>query len=278
MTAERLGSIASELDQYQRALPVRLIATPRAEFVVCRAAEPLGLVRQRVSRDAFDHLPVVDDAGRITAVLDVRAHNATADEASVGSCCTAVAEEFLIGAEVSILDFVRDADRRPFRFLVTGEGISGLVSLSDIQRVPVRAALFAMITRFEMSATQLVAARYPGGAWLARITPGRREKIRAELERARVDKNQVDPLLYTQLADKTRLLIAVANEQGSVRGRSSLSREFRRIEMLRNALAHSNTLGVTHSEACEVVCTVRAIAWWNEWMQEAMLRIGSDTE
>jgi hypothetical protein len=53
-----------------------------------------------------------------------------------------LSEANLIGADASILAFVRDADRHKCRLVVSGCEISGLVSLSDLQRLPVRAALF----------------------------------------------------------------------------------------------------------------------------------------
>jgi hypothetical protein len=52
-----------------------------------------------------------------------------------------LSDENLIGADASILTFVRDADRQRCRLIVAGHEISGLVSLADLQRLPVRAAL-----------------------------------------------------------------------------------------------------------------------------------------
>ena len=41
-----------------------------------------------------------------------------------------------------LLDFVRTADEHSCRLVVDGGRVTGLVSLSDIQKLPVRAALF----------------------------------------------------------------------------------------------------------------------------------------
>jgi hypothetical protein len=59
----------------------------------------------------------------------------------------ALPEENLIGADAGILSFVKGADRRGCRLVMSGAEISGLVSLSDLQKLPVRATvLFALIT------------------------------------------------------------------------------------------------------------------------------------
>jgi hypothetical protein len=267
-----------ELERYQRALPVRLIATERSQFVVCKRDDTLGAIRERIAHDAFDHLPVVDEKERIVGVLDIRALGSMSHDARVRDCCIPIGEELLIGAEVSVLEFLEDADRRPFRFLVTRDGISGLVSLSDIQRLPVRAALFAIITQFEMAATRLIAEYFPQEGWMVSLSPGRREKIEDELRKATGDQNQVAPLLYTQIADKTDLLALIARARGNEESKSALARKFDRIEKLRNALAHSNTLGVTRDDACAVVATVRDIKHWIDWIQVSIKEIGSNTK
>ena len=61
-----------------------------------------------------------------------------------------LSEQLLIGADASILDFMMMADRQRCRLVVLESEISGLVSLSDLQRLPVRAALFALITQSEI--------------------------------------------------------------------------------------------------------------------------------
>ncbi|MBV5269366.1 MAG: hypothetical protein JZU55_04890, partial [Afipia sp.] len=71
-----------------------------------------------------------------------------------------ITEADLIGADAGILDFIRQADFSKFRFLVTGTEISGLVSLSDLQRLPVRAALFGVITHLEMVMTEVIRVKY----------------------------------------------------------------------------------------------------------------------
>ena len=57
-----------------------------------------------------------------------------------------LSEGNLLGADASILTFIRYADHQKCRLIVSGHEISGLVCLSDLQRLPVRAALFGLVT------------------------------------------------------------------------------------------------------------------------------------
>lgn len=267
-----------ELARYQEALPVRLIETPRDHFVNCKPGETLGAVRARNARDAFDHLPVEDDSGHMIGVLDIGALAGRSDETCVADCCIPINEDLLIGSEVSILEFLQNADRRPFRFLVAKDGIGGLVSLSDIQRLPVRAALFAIITQFEMAMAQLIDARFPDDSWLEHLSDGRRLKIEAERLKASEDCNQVARLLYTQFADKLGLLRRIAKERGDNRSRDEFDDEFERLQSLRDQIAHANAIGITREDAKDVIDKVRTIGGWIAWIECALKEIGTQNQ
>jgi len=48
-----------------------------------------------------------------------------------------LSEDNLIGADAGILAFVKMADRHSCRLVIAGSEITGLVSLSDVQQLPV---------------------------------------------------------------------------------------------------------------------------------------------
>lgn len=267
-----------ELARYQEALPVRLIETPRDHFVVCNPEETLGAVRARNARDAFDHLPVEDDGGHMIGVLDILVLDGLPGETRVADCCIPINEDLLMGAEVSILEFLQTADQRPFRFLVTKDGIGGLVSLSDIQRLPVRAALFAIITQFEMAMARLIDARFPDDSWLEYLPDGRRQKIEAERRKASEARNQVAQLLYTQFADKLGLLRRIAKERGDNRSRNEFDDEFERLQDLRDQIAHANAIGITRDDAKDVIDKIRTIRDWIDWIECALQETGKQNQ
>ena len=126
---------------------------------------------------------------------------------SVASFHLPLTEEYLIGADANILDFVVQADTRPCRLVVSGAEIAGLVTLSDLQRLPVRVALFALVTGFEMTMADLIKAKLPDeGAWMAMLKPTRLDKIQHEISMAQAKGAFVDRLLFTQFADKAEML------------------------------------------------------------------------
>jgi hypothetical protein len=95
------------LDAFERGLPVRLIATLRSEFQTCGPDEELEAVTAR-NQEAFDYLPVVDRE-RIIGLLKLvdRANG----QGLVRDQMDPLSEGSLIGADASILTFVRGADQ-----------------------------------------------------------------------------------------------------------------------------------------------------------------------
>jgi hypothetical protein len=168
-----------------------------------------------------------------------------------------LAEEYLIGADASILDFVIQADTRPCRLVVSGSQIVGLVTLSDLQRLPVRAALFALITGFEMMMTDFIKAKLPDmQAWMSMLKPKRIEKIEQEISIAQAKDAFVDALLYAQFCDKAEIMKHL--KPIDISG-TALERQLRHFEDLRNSLAHANQYAASPHQAKHVCNLVREL-------------------
>ena len=235
------------LSAYQESLPVKLIATARPDFKTCRIDEQLSVVFDRNRHDSFDYLPVISKSPNrsesIVGVLHIRALQA--DGGYVGAVCDhmePLCEGHLIGADASVLTFVRHADDSPFRLVVSGREITGLVSISDLQRLPVRAALFAMVTHLEMVMADAIRRRQPNSdRWMSLLSEGRKKKVYEQIERAKSGDTFVDPVLYTQFCDKVRIVNKMGGPADSGAWDAKLfQRDMKDFQDLRDGLAHAN--------------------------------------
>jgi hypothetical protein len=166
-----------------------------------------------------------------------------------------LSEEYLIGADASILDFITDADTRPCRLVLAGPSISGLVSLSDLQRLPVRAALFALITGLEITMAEAIKRTFSANPdWMPLLSKDRQAKIDEEIRKSKDSDAFVDPLLFTQFADK-RTIITKTCQIGE--SRSALGGRLKTIENLRDKVAHANEYAATPKQARNVCAVVR---------------------
>ena len=187
-------------------LTVSLITTPTTALKTCTQHEKISGVVERYPED-FDFIPVVDENQRFIGMFNALAQRDRRTLGTVWQCFSPLSEENLIGADASILDFVLDADQRPCRLVISGSKIVGLVSISDLQRLPVRAALFALITGFEMTMANFIRQRHSEESdWLKCLAAKRRQKIEDEKSEAKADDSYVDTLLFTQFYDKKEIV------------------------------------------------------------------------
>ena len=244
----------------QSGLTVGLVATHRDELKTCKKSELVSHVLNANSDD-FDFIPVMDDFGHeprfvgLFPAAEVR--KSCNDDGLVASVYLPLAEEYLIGADASILDFVIQADTRPCKLVVSGSQIVGLVTLSDLQRLPVRAALFALITGFEMTMADFIKAKLPDAqAWMAMLKPRRIEKIQQEISMAQAKDAFVDTLLYAQFCDKAEIMKCLKPIDMSD---PAFERQLRHFEDLRNSLAHANQYAASPDQAKHVCNLVREL-------------------
>ena len=240
-------------------LAVALIATERDRLMTCRPNESLSAVVQRSAKQQYDYLPVLDDEGsKIVGLLNA------GELVQNPSCMGLVREHFrplsegdLIGANASILDFIKDADSNPCRLIVSESEIIGLVTLSDLQKLPVRSALFALITGFELTMAEAIRKKYATDKdWLWLLCECRRKKINEEVEKSKKQDGFVDKLLFTQFCDKVDILTKSPSFSFSL-SNTKLRRQLKDIEKLRNKLAHANEYAATRTDAQNVCAVVR---------------------
>jgi hypothetical protein len=182
---------AVTLASFQENLPVRLIATPRSAFKTCRPDEELSaLVKRNV--ESFDYFPVVECADGITRegiiglVEVIPFMRGEEPRGLVRDQMRSLSEENLIGADASLLTFIRNADRQMCRLIVSGPEINGLVSLSDLQQLPVRASLFAMVTHLEITMAQAIRGEFNQSEhWMDRLSMGRKSNLRKKAAAAK---------------------------------------------------------------------------------------------
>ncbi|PWT85485.1 MAG: hypothetical protein C5B56_13965 [Proteobacteria bacterium] len=258
------------IEEFQQGLTIDLIATPRADFVTCGIDDMLPGLVERNRRQSFDFLPVTEpESRRIIGLLEIVSFmHGTAAPLSVREAMRPLSEENLIGADAGILAFVRDADRHRCRLVVSGHEISGLVCLSDLQQLPVRVALFGLITSLELMMAAVIRSEFPDReSWLARLPPGRQNKVGEEIDRARIRDGLVDDLLFANFADKIAIL---AESQHRVDASDGLEAELKEIKALRNELAHANDYAALPETANRTCARVRLM---DKWIKEFSRRL-----
>jgi len=261
-----LNAPVDALKTFEEGLPVRLISTPREQMRTCSVNEELASVIER-NVEQFDYLPVTENPGHIVGLIELGSFGAQAMPAgSVRNHMQPLSEENLIGADAGILSFLRDADRRRLRLIVSGRDISGLVSLFDLQKLPARAALFALVTHLEIVMTDAIRREFLNTeGWLGRLAPDRRLQVANEIQKSRDQDSFVDALLFTHLADKATIIRKSPNSPFE---RSIAKSQFFKIQELRNSVAHAKDYALTRETASAVCQAARMIDEWSNTLSD----------
>lgn len=250
----------------QERLPVRLIATARQYLRMCRVDESIIEVVSR-NKEGFDYFPVADTSSagsdRIVGLVELaRFRHGDILGGVVKDHMRPLSDENLMGGDASILSFIKGVDRHPCRLVVSGSSISGLVTLSDLQKLPVRAALFALITHFEIIMTEAIRRDCKDAtAWNMRLSEGRRAKLDTKLQAAMEDDSWVDDLLFTEFADKVTIIL---KSRSFTESKTAFSDQMADVQKLRDNLAHANDYAGSREAAMAVCKTVRIIDTWIE--------------
>ncbi len=256
---------ADTFETLHSGLTVELIQTPRADLVTCRPGEKATDVLDRneagngARRETYDYLPV-EDGDEIVGLFRTRLTAAIrpVGGAIVESHMDRLSSANLIGGDGAILDFLREIDEKPYRLVVAGDRISGLVTWSDLQKLPVRPVLFDLVTGLEAEMVHAIKHRYPSGeGWLVYLRSEGRRNVRRRIERGEENDSRVDALLYTYFCDKARILRAMDCPR-SWEG-SEYPDEFGRIRDLRNQIAHLHDYVASRQEVTRLQETVRSL-------------------
>ena len=252
------------VDEFHRKLTVEMIATPRDRILTCSKDEAVVDVMNRIPKsECYDYLPVTDGRGgepdRIVGVFHARpfyGRSAARADMVGGDQLCGLSEDHLIGANTGILDFVKEGHKKPWRLVISEAGVTGLVTLLDIQRPAARVALFSLIAALESCMIDAIRnifseQRY----WLSLLSDSRREKVCQEMRKSRDDDGHVDDLLFTQLCDKRDIILRRFEDFDFAYSKGQFKKHMKSIERLRDKLVHANDYAYTQTTARDV-CTV----------------------
>ena len=86
-------------------------------------------------------------------------------------------DPMLVSGDEPLMRFLPLLAERPFRLVVMGARIQGIVTRSDVLKLPVYLLAFTLITHLKMVMARLIPAKHPDDdGWIERLSPGRRTR------------------------------------------------------------------------------------------------------
>jgi hypothetical protein len=211
---------------------------------------------------AFDYIPV-REGSRIVGVLDRRAKPA---RGAAGGHMRQIDPACLVSAETPLRMFIPLIGRSPYWLVVRAAGIKGIVTRSDLLKLPMRLHAFTIVTHLETLMADVIRAYRDSDDWLALLSDGRQERILRKQQK--LQKKKLDPPVV-ELTDFCDKRVVVAKLLG-------LHKEFtaplEEIEELRNSVAHSGTYLNDDGDVQMFVERMSAAEAWIERLREFVAR------
>ena len=135
---------------------LRVVHIAVLDLKTCDINQELKEVRANPELSGFDHVPVVSRS-RIVGILEPR-H--AGNEGSVRDKIRQLDDSMLASADEPLTSFVPRLKTSPFRLVLKGTRIDGIVTRSDLIKLPVRLVAFTQICHLEMEMTALIRTRY----------------------------------------------------------------------------------------------------------------------
>jgi hypothetical protein len=225
------GDSIAVVEAMERAVTVDLIATFEPKLICCTPADKISHLLSESEYSTFDYLPVQLD-GRIVGLLPLcqfRSQEVPPSVEAAGNAMCALEQAILIASGTGVLRYMEEADESPCRLVMRETRIAGIVTISDLQKLPVRPALFLFITHLELLMAAVIRAHFrnrPDDDWL-KLLGDRRERVESEWQELNSRNMAIDRITATQFADKRQILMGSGLLHGSRRKTKADSRRSR---------------------------------------------------
>ena len=254
-----LDSFSLTMSGLEAGLRVHHIAA--FDLKTCCAADSLAAVLADASLADFDQIPVRDESKRIVGVL-LRAKNTGSEK--VAESMELLDESLLVSAEAPLMSFIRIAGTIPYKLVLNQDGIKGIVTRSDLLKLPVRLLAFAGVTHLESLMVELIRTKYKHGddSWMRLLGKKRQDKIHSKEGKLKKSRMEIDLLELSDFCDKRDLVSQIADPG------PHFSDELVSAEELRNQIAHAATFVVSDSDARGFALQLQKIEHWIQTLQQ----------
>jgi hypothetical protein len=161
-----------------------------------------------------------------------------------GDHCQPFTVDDLVAETSTLLEVIRSLHINDRCFVTVLDHVGAIVTLSDLEKPPVRMFLFGMITMVEMLMTRIIRQRYPNDSWKDFLSEARVDKA-LTLQQERMRRGQVVDLVdCLQYSDKGWILTYNEEMRAEFQyeSRKQARQASKEIETLRNNLAHTQEI------------------------------------
>jgi CBS domain-containing protein len=193
----------------QAVLTLEQIMTPRSAFLCCAATDRISEAFSHVP-EVYDAVPVVDGNPKsmdaeIVGVIWRRDLDRVKPLARADSYLDERPVEIPLRASMPMLDYARIASADRVSFISDGASIVGLVTVYDLERLPVRLCLFEHLLYFEQRLGEAIVSLAPDADTWPDMAPRKRDEIQQGTSKAIQRDHLGSPILGIGFTEKVEI-------------------------------------------------------------------------
>jgi CBS domain-containing protein len=207
------------------------------EIESCTTEDSFEHILSRMRENNYDVMPIMDD-GKTKGYVEKEALEKTND---LQSAIKLIALDKIVSSNTRITEMFDLFKTSRFFFVLEGNKEVGIVTYSDMNKGPVRAWLFLLVSKLEYLLIERIKKWYADpNLWLRKLSARRQAKIQRTFQnkrKANVDTSYEDCL---NLGDIIAIVESdeVLRSRFGYKSRSSCSKEIGGLENLRNCIMH----------------------------------------
>jgi predicted transcriptional regulator len=206
-----------------------------SDLKTCHPGDPAASILNDPSASSYDQFPVRNSRG-IVGVLERPLDRLPVGDVRVDEVMLPLNSSMLVADSQPVASLLDVLMPTRYRLVVQGDDINGIVTASDLLKLPVRLYAFMLVTHLEMLMAATIRKQFRGQvpqACLSRLNEERRNKVLDKVNEYAQKRLDPDPVEFTDFCDKRDVLKHFHPPKGR------FERDMKRIEALRNSLAHA---------------------------------------
>jgi CBS domain-containing protein len=239
---------------YTRGFHVSHIAT--FDLKTCTPEETIADLIRRLPD--YDQIPVKEN-GQTIGVWQ----RATHTNVFVKEQMLPLNESLLVSADEPLMTFLPYLAQYPYyRLVLKGVEICGIVTRSDVLKLPVRLYAFAIYTNLELTMKELILKNLPEDSeWKSLLSPDRQAKIQERKDEYK--RENIDPALidFTEFYDKYGIIKRYFKEP------SEFEKDMKKVQKwLRNPIAHARNFAPNNLALVDFINLLSKAQNWTEYL------------
>lgn len=251
----------------EKGLQVIHITTPTAQLLCSQYDEDIETVLARPDLKQFDQIPIIEQE----AIIGLLKRRKCSEDAKgiARDHMQKLGETILVSADTPLLKFIQNDSLD--RIVIGGTNICGLVTRSDLLKLPVFLLGFALVMHVETLMLNMIRnAGIDEKIWLIWLQSNRRGDIQKRFAQLTSHRSDPEMLELTYFSDKSKILeqLAALEEYSSHLPDKSCIDQLVEIKLLRNTIAHTGNTSDSDDILQKFIDRLRIAHKWIEHVEQ----------